>query len=275
MKCFKVFCIALIAAAVSAASLPAQSRTGMSLSGATGLYAIPSGRIGWERGGPSAFGLDLGYHTIIDEGITTHIPKIALSLFNTVELSAAVDIQPDEHHTAAMFGPRNGNDFIAGMKIQLPLSRTALAIGGKYQYINMDRGNRRNTAWQVYVAATYAGRFFEMPAETTVVIGRSFLEGTSNSNIDFGMGFDLQLFPEVFNGLIHWITDFANFSYSADAFRANAWHRGVLNTGIRLNLSVIPAFNRLRFAADIMLVDAFDHNRAFSAGLTFGVPILY
>ena len=275
MKCFKVFCLALFAVFAGVSVLPAQNRTGMSLSGATGLFAIPSGRIGWEYGGPSAFGLDLGYHTIIDDGITTHIPKMALSLFNMVEFSAAVDMQPARHRTMYRFGPRNGNDFIAGMKVQLPLSRTALAIGGNYQYINMDRDNRRNSAWQVYLAATYAGHFFDMPAETTIVVGRTFMEGSSNTNIDFGMGFDLQLFPRVFDTFVHWITDFANFSYSVDAFRVNAWHRGVLNTGLRFNLSSIPAFNRLRFAADIMLVDALDHNRAFAAGLTFGVPIIH
>jgi len=258
---------------LSVSALPAQSRTGMSLSGATGLFAIPSGRIGWEQSGPGTFGLDIGYHSIITDGVTAHIPKVALTLFNIVELSAAVDVQPDEHRTFYRFGPRNGNDFIGGIKVQLPLPRTALAIGGNYQYINVGRHNRRNSAWQVYAAATYAGHFFDMPAETTIVVGRTFFEGHPNSNIDFGMGFDLILFPEIFDNLVHWITDFANFSYSADAFRANAWIRGVLNTGFRFNFSAIPAFYRLRFTADIMFVDVLDHNRAFAAGLTFGVPL--
>ena len=274
MKVFKVFCATLFITILGLGALPAQSRTGMSLSGATGLYSIPSGRVGWDHSGPSPFGLDLGYHTIIADGVATHIPKAALTLFSMVELSAAVDIQPARHHTLYRFGPRNGHDFIGGIKVQLPLVRTALAVGGNYQYLNMGERNRRNSAWQVYVAATYAGHFFDMPAETTIVIGRTFLEGTSNSNIDFGMGFDLLLFPHIFDNLVHWITDFANFSYSVDPFRANAWYRGILNTGIRLNLSAIPAFNRLRFLADIMLVDAFDHNRAFAIGMTFGVPIL-
>ena len=274
MKYFKVFCFALISAIVISADLPAQSRNGMSLSGATGLFTIPTGRIGWERSAGSEFGLDLGYHAIIDDGVVSHIPKIALSFFHFLELSAAIDIQPDEHHTASGFGPRNGPDFIGGIKVQLPLTRTALALGGNYQSINMGENNRRNYAWQIYVAATYAGHFFDMPAETTIVIGRTFRDGHSNRDIDFGMGFDVLLFPSAFGNLVHWITDFANFSYSVDAFRANAWHRGVLNTGLRFNLSTIPNFSRFRFMADIMMVDAFDRNRAFSIGATFGMPIM-
>jgi len=246
----------------------------MSLSGATGLYAIPTGRVGWDRSGNSPFGFDLGYHAIIDDGVAAHIPKIALSLFHFLELSAAIDFQPDEHVTNPWFGPRNGHDFIGGIKIQLPLARTALALGGKYQSLNLDRNNLRNSAGQIYIAATYAGHFFDMPAETTIVIGRSFREGRPTHDIDFGMGFDILLFPSAFGNLIHWITDFANFSYSADPFRANAWIRGVLNTGFRLNLSTIPNFSRLRFMADIMMIDAFDRNRAFSIGMTFGVPII-
>jgi len=273
MKHFKIVCIAFFTAALFVSGLPAQSRTGMSLSGATGLYSIPSGRIGWERSGPGRIGLDFGYHTIIAENNATHIPKFALSFFNMVELSAAFDFQP-ENHRSLLAHPNNGSDFISGLKVQLPLTRTALALGGNYQLLNMGRGSSQISAWQLYVAATYAGHFFDMPAETTVVIGKTFIEGRRNSNIDFGMGFDLLLLPRVFDNLVHWITDFANFSYSADAFRANAWYRGVLNTGVRLNLSTIPAFSRFRFVADIMMVDAFDQNRAFSIGMTFGVPLL-
>ena len=265
MKRFKIFLVTLLLTALTVTGLYAQPNTGMSLSGATGLYSIPSGRIAWERSSASsAFGIDFGYHTIIAEGNANNIPKIALSFFNFIELSGAFDFRPEANRET---------DFIGGIKLQLPLERTALAFGGNYQSINLD-SNRQRSAWQVYVATTYAGHFFAMPAQTTVVVGRTFFEGHSNSNIDFGMGFDILLLPNVFDNLIHWITDFANFSYSVAPFRADAWYRGVLNTGIRLNLSTIPAFSGFRFVADIMMVDAFDHNRAFSAGLTFGVPIL-
>ncbi|MCL2374446.1 MAG: hypothetical protein FWC65_04305 [Treponema sp.] len=264
MKFIRFFCIAFIFAGLAAAGLPAQSATAMSLSGATGLYSIPSGRIGWERGGGSAFGIDFGYHTIMADGNATSIPKISATLFNTVELSGAFDIRPEEGR---------GNDFIGGAKVQLPLRRTSLALGAVYQSINIGE-HHEHFAWQMYVAATYSGAFFDMPAQTTVVIGRTFRENHSNTNIDFGMGFDLLLLPNIFENLVHWITEFANFSYSVAPFQADAWYRGIVNTGVRLNLASIPAFSRFRFAADIMLVDAFDHNRAFSFGMTFGIPLL-
>jgi hypothetical protein len=96
MKNFRTFLLILTAGlAVSALSAQTSSLKGMSLNGATGLYSIPSGRIGWER--TSDLGLDLGYHAIIDNK-ATHIPKVALSLFKWVELSAAFDIQPDGYN---------------------------------------------------------------------------------------------------------------------------------------------------------------------------------
>ncbi|MCL2232455.1 MAG: hypothetical protein FWB99_05185 [Treponema sp.] len=265
MKCYKIFCAALFIAVWAAGVLPAQSTfKGMSLNGATGLYSIPTARIGWERSSFAEFGLNFGYHTIISEGRANHLPKFSASLFNMMEVHAAFDIQPD---------PR-ANDFIAGMKFQLPVTMTAVAIGGNFQVINMGESSRTN-AGQIYIAVTYFGQMFNTLAETTVVLGRSFIEGDLNSNIDFGVGLDLLLLPRLFDNMVHWITDFAIFSYSVDAFGTDAWHRGVLNTGLRINLaSVVPALSFFRFAADVLLTDAFDENRGFAVGLTFGVPLM-
>ena len=181
-----------------------------------------------------------------------------------MELTGAFDIQP---------GDREG-DLIAGAKIQLPLTNTALALGGNFQAVNSGNEYRAYKAGQVYMALTYAGNFFNMPAETTVVVGKTFVQDRMDSNIDFGMGFDLVLLPKVFDRYVHWITDFANFSYSTDPFKADFRTRGVLNTGLRIDLSVIPALNKFKFSVDILLADAFDDNRSFSAGLVFGIPVL-
>ena len=244
------------------------SLKGMSLNGATGLYSIPSGRIGWER--TSDLGLDFGYHTVIYDGKATHIPKISMSLFKWVELSTAFDIQPDGYITN-----EKGSDFIAGAKIQFPFTKIGLALGGNFQALNMSNDkDLRYKAGQIYIAATYAGHFFNAPAETTVVVGKTFVEDSSNWDIDFGMGFDLIFLPKVFQNYVHWITDFSNFSYSVEAFGAQAWDRGVLNTGIRIDLSVIPPLNKFKFVIDILMTDAFDDNRAFSVGVVFGIPIL-
>jgi hypothetical protein len=262
--------LVLIMAGLAVAGLSAQTSSlkGMSFNGATGLYSIPSGRIGWERS--SDFGLDLGYHLLFsDSGKAGHIPKISASLFKWVELSGAFDIQSKE-----LVGYDDGSDFIGGLKVQLPVSRTAVAVGGNLQALNLGSNYGRRNAGQIYVAVTYAGEFFSMPAETTVVLGKTFVENSSSSNIDFGMGFDLILLPKVFQRYIHWITDFANFSYSIEAIGANAGSRGVLNTGIRIDLASVPSLSKFKFVIDAIVTDAFDDNRAFSLGIVFGMPIL-
>ena len=269
MKKAKIICFVFLSVILCVSTLSAQtSLKGMSLNGSTGLYSIPSGRIGWERS--SNFGLDFGYHSIVDNGIASHIPAVSMSLFKWLELSAAFDTQ-----SRNFVSPEDRGDFLTGAKIQLPLTNTALALGGNFQLLNLfDNRGRTYYAGQVYAAVTYAGHFFDSPAETTVVVGKTFIENSSNSNIDFGMGFDLVLLPKQFGNLVHWVTDFANFSYSVEAIGADARFRGVLNTGLRIDLSVIPPFNRFKFVVDVFLTDAFDSNRAFSAGVVFGIPLL-
>ena len=259
--------VALLITVAGIAGLTAQSAKGMSLNGSTGLYSIPSGRIGWEQN--TDLGLDLGYHAVITDRTATHIPKAALSFFKWVELSLAFDIQPEDYYHSD-----KPNDFIGGMKIQFPLKKTALALGGNFQSLNIGNDVSHYNAGQVYLAVTYAGSFFDMPAETSVVLGKSFIQHKMNWDIDFGMGFDMLLFPKYFDRFIHWVTDFANFSYSAEAFGANAVYRGVLNTGLRIDLGAIPALSKFKFVIDILMADAFDSGRAFSAGVTFGIPIM-
>jgi len=275
MKLYRIFSISFFIIALSVPALWAQtsgsSLKGMSLNGSTGLYSIPSGRIGWESS--SNLGLDLGYHAIIRDGSATSIPKFSLSFYKLLELSAAFDVQPEGY-----FSPGRGTDFLGGLKVQLPLEKftsTAIALGGNFQGLNMENsGAYRYNAGQIYAAFTYQGQFFNMPAETTVVVGKTFRQHQSDWNIDYGMGFDLLLFPKVFNHFAHWITDFSNFSYSVEAFGADAWYRGVLNTGVRLDLSTIPGLGKFKFVIDLLVTDAFDDNRAFSVGVVFGIPVL-
>jgi hypothetical protein len=193
-----------------------------------------------------------------------------------VEFSGAFDIQPKDYYTHD-----NGTDFIGGMKIQLPLTQTAIALGGNIQALNLGSNDpARYNAGQIYVAVTYAGQFFNMPAETTVVLGKTFIEDQSNSNIDFGMGFDLILLPKIFQNYVHWITDFANFSYSVEPVGADSKYRGVLNTGLRLDLASIPSLSKFKFVIDVMVTDVLDDGdrwssgRSFSVGAVFGIPIL-
>lgn len=243
--------------AVTAQSV--QSLKGMSLNGSTGLISIPTGRIGWEKS--ADVGVDLGYHGIFDQSDVAHIGAASVSLFKWFEVSLAYDNQ---------IGDKNGDTLIGG-KLQLPTTGTAVAIGGNVQLLQ--QGGTSSNATQIYLSATYPATFFNMPADTTVVVGKTFVKDSNDSNIDFGMGFDMVLFPKVFQNYIHWLTDFANFSYSTQAVGANASQRGSLNTGIRIDIASYPALSKYKFVVDAMLTDALDTNRAFTLGFSAGMPI--
>ena len=81
MRFFRVSGAIAFLVILGTSGLEAQSLNGMSLNGSTGLYSVPSGRTGWERS--SSFGLDLGYHMIVSDGYTAHIPKFSMSLVNS------------------------------------------------------------------------------------------------------------------------------------------------------------------------------------------------
>jgi hypothetical protein len=262
MKNYRGILTVLIILAVLTPSLGAQSPKGMNLNGVTGLYSIPTGRIGWEQ---SDVGLDFGYHTILGDK-ANHIPAFSASLFQLVELSAAFDNPPN-------VGDFDNNNLLLGFKVQLPTKSTAVAVGGNYQSINVGDDGLDETAFQLYLAFTYPGTFLGMPSETSVVIGKTFLEH-SDSNIDFGMGFDLILLPDLFQKYIHWIIDFSNFNYSIDPWMTDAGSRGALNTGIRIDIAAAPALSKYKFVVDVMVTDCFDdEQRNFSLGLTAGIPV--
>jgi len=258
MKTKKILIAVLLVTGLALTALSAQSLKGMSFNGATGLIAIPTGQIGWER--TANIGFDVGYHAIIDDE-TAHLPKASVSLFKLAEISFVYDTQ---------FGNDN-EDIVLGGKLQLPTTGTFVAIGVNFQMLK--QGGNNDNVTQIYLAATYPGNFFGMPSMTTVVVGKSFGDPIPKSDIDFGMGFDLLLFPKIFQNYIHWVTDFANFSYSAQAVGANAAQRGTFNTGIRIDLGSIPAFRKYKFVIDAILTDAMDDNRAFALGVAFGAPL--
>jgi len=253
-RCTMMLCFTLVSA-----SIFAEGVNGMSFNGAGGLFNIPSAKVGGRSS--QTLGVDTGYHMLSVDGENTHIPKAAVSFLRLIEVSGVFDIQ----------GETRGTDLITGAKFSLPLTSTAIALGGNYQVITR---HERFSAGQVYAALTYSGQLFQIPASATVVMGKTFHEHYANSNIDFGIGIDLILFPAVLESLLHWVTDFANFSYSVQPFAIDAAARGVINTGIRLDLSAVSIFSRFKFVVDLIFTDAFDHNRGFSAGVVFGVPLL-
>ena len=166
----------------------------------------------------------------------------------------------------------DNNDFLINAKFQLPIDRaSAIAVGANAQILEA-AGNKENV-YQLYLSSTYPGDFFNMPAETTFVVGYTFGDIVTGNNIDFGMGFDLLLFPEVLQGYVHWINDFANFSYSFTPSGANAGFRGVFNTGARINLAANPRLAKYKATIDAIVADALDSDRSFVVGASFGLGI--
>ena len=176
-----------------------------------------------------------------------------------------------------------------GIKIRMPTNinnykNPAIALGVNAQMININNKKHNYNVFQPYAAITYAGTFFKMNAETTVVFGKTFFSGgpKNNYDFDFGMGFDLVLFPSIFTNTFHWIIDFANFSYSDNSWpnhlthgTGSAWYRGILNTGLRINLASFPALSNFKLMIDIIFNDIFDDgDRSFIVGVTFGTPVL-
>ncbi len=94
------------------AGLPAQTLKGMSLNGSTGLISIPSARIGWEKS--ADVGVDIGFHTILDDPDNTNIPKASVSLFKVAEIAFAYDTQADS----------DNSDMLINGKVKLPIKIT-------------------------------------------------------------------------------------------------------------------------------------------------------
>jgi len=284
-KIFTIVCLItfalLLIPSVLAQSTDAAGFRGQSMNGSTGLFSIPTGRVGWDR--TKNFGIDFGYRAIInydnDMG-TSHIPAVTMTLFKTVEISAAFDIQPELRG----WNNNENNDLLLGLKIKLPTTpNTPVAIGFNCHLLNLDSDRYDYNAYQPYIAITYKGSFFAMPAETSIVFGKTFYSGGpgNNSSIDFGMGFDIILFPDVFKNAVHWIIDFSNFGYSDHAwpnysnwYHSSAVWRGILNTGFRIDISSIPAMKKYKFLLDFIFNDLFDDgHRSFTVGAVFGLEI--
>ena len=227
-----------------------------SLGGATGLISTPSARTAYES---SQFGLDLGTHFIADNG-GAFLPKATVSLFSRWEIGATLDTNGDSSgsnedylfHTKLRFSPWSGS------------SNSALAVGGNYQALN----GPNNSNGQFYLAATYGGQFFNMAAETSLVFGKTFGDNTRGGDIDFSMGFELDFFPSLFQGYLHWLVDFANYQYSMHGLGAHS-SRGIFNTGVRID--VLKAVSGMSLKLDVTITDALDDDRDFMAGAIFGI----
>ena len=248
----------------------------MSFGGATGLISTPTAHTGWEG---NKVGLDVGFHYVNtdkkDYGSDDEayiIPKALVHIGiskTSLELGFAYDMQPDWPHDSKT------NDMLFNAKW---VFTKGLAIGGNYQRLQLNgwgKEDQTSTDYQIYLAATYDGNFFSMPAETTLVVGHTWYgekhgKDPDNKNIDFSMGFDLDLLPKYLKHYVHWLNDFANYSYSTEAGGADAYTRGCFSTGIRI---AALKDKRYKLNLDIIMTDALDANRDWAVGLTFGASL--
>jgi hypothetical protein len=261
----KIALVLILLAGLATANVFAQSTmagavNGMTLNGSTGLVIVPDARIAW---GDAKFGLDVGYGIAWDGGDNfDSLPRAAISLFRLFEVTAMLQI--DSADVTEQL-----KNFVLGTKFKLLEDRnTALAIGGDIEFVNQDRytGN----SGKVYLAATYGGNFFGMPAVTTATIGWQLWEvGSFSSQFVYGMGFSMSLFPSAFKNIVYWVTDFANFSYSVQGARVNAGSRGAFNTGIRIDPIKSGRFNLVIDVIGIDLLD--DGSRGIAATVSGGL----
>ncbi|MFC1671107.1 hypothetical protein ACFL20_12020 [Spirochaetota bacterium] len=224
--------------------------------GATGLITAPTAFTGWAE---SNFGMEFGYH-YINESEDSHIPKISVHLFKMFEMGFTYDVQEKQD---------DESDLLLHSKFRiLSMKNSAIAVGGNYQMISRGTSKKYHNG-QLYFAATHSSSFFNMPAETTIVIGKTFGEETDKNELDFSMGFDLNIIPKLFKGHAHWINDISNFSYSNDPKGDNYW-RGIFNTGIRF---AILNRQNIKLNVDFIISDAFDNSRSFNAGAALGFAL--
>ena len=221
--------------------------------GSTGLISTPTANVGWED---RNVGLDFGFHYINSSDYSV-IPAFTVSLFKRLEVGFAADVQEN-----------GGNDYLLHSKFNFfPGEKTALAVGFNCQFIKFAEHAKTEYYGQLYVAVTYAGNFFSWPAKTTALLGKTFYKDT-DSNIDFSMGFDLDLFPQYLKHYLHWINDFANYSYSVDPNGSNHHVRGCFNTGLR---GILPLPDMVKLSIDVICTDVLDSgSRSFAFGLTAG-----
>jgi hypothetical protein len=269
MKSRILYLLVIIIAAIFSitASIGRLEATGFhspSLGGATGLIGTPTAHTGWEG---NTVGFDAGVaYTGIGDG--SWLPKITFNLFDRWELGATYEFQREHYshrydnddlflHTKFRFYPWSGG------------GESALAIGANYMSLKVN--GQTQTDCQFYLVATYGGNFFGMPAETTLVFGKTFGDESVNQNIDFSMGFDLDIFPSIFQHYIHWINDYANYFYTYDPMRNVAGARGAFNTGIRI--AALKDHKRFKLNFDVLLLDALDDGRSFGFAVCFGMSI--
>jgi len=237
---------------VSGISLQAKDFNCQNLGGATGLINTPTANTSWES---NQFGIDVGFSALTcDDG--EYMTRVTGQLFRIWEVGMLFDNQDGD----------DSNDWIFHTKIRFYGSgNSAIAVGGNLQLL--EENDKSYTVGQAYLATTYASTFFGLPAETSLVVGKTFGESENDSDIDFSMGFDLDMFPSVFKGYVHWINDFTNYAYQARPHDFDD-NRGIFSTGARI---AFPLAGKFKINIDALLIDLLDDTREFGLTIAGGM----
>ncbi len=229
--------------------------TGMTLNGSTGLFIVPDAQIGWDR---ADIGLNSGYG-FVWSGDLDHLPRFSINLFRKIEVFGLLHLDSKE--------VKNG---VLGAKFQFFEEQGAsLAMGGDFEITNTSLYTGYNS--KIYASVTYSGDFFNMPATTTLAFGWQFLSlGAFSSQLIYGMGFTIGLFPNILHNYLVWVTDFSNFSYAVHGSEVDAGVRGALNTGLRIHPVKKGIFN---LVIDIIGTDLLDPTRGLTVSLSAGIGL--
>ncbi|MBS0616628.1 MAG: hypothetical protein JSR44_00440 [Spirochaetes bacterium] len=239
-----------------ASCMPLAAYTSTNIAGQTGLIATPTARINFEGEGSGDVAASVGYN-YANNGTGYSTPRVNVALFDRWELGGAYNSANNENdfllHTKLRFSPWSGK------------GNSALAVGGTYQ--NMGT-NPSLTAGQFYLAATYTAQFFGMEADTSIVLGKTFGTYVPTGNLDFSMGFDLNLFPSIFNGYVRWLNELSNYDFIYRNAPTAAYYRGAFNTGIRI--PILKHMEKMKFDVSFIVTDALDNERGFALNASFG-----
>lgn len=224
------------------------------LGGVNGYVTLPKASVVDSDKTPS---ITTGYTAIfsIADGFA-HIPFVQMGFAKNFEASIAFDIDSEDF------------DLIVNAKWRfVEKDNTSVAFGITGEGLTLQ--NDPDFAFLTYFATTFNSTFINWPSKTTLLLGYTFTRNL-NSNIDFGVGFEVPLWQKVFKGKVNLLVDFGNVSYSANPSGGEAKDRGLFNIGLRL--LPLEFIRNTYFSFDLGLIDIFDHQgRAFSAGaaLTF------
>jgi hypothetical protein len=215
-----------------------------SLSGASGYIVLPSAEPSTASGRAV---LSTGYSFIAAGPGIAHIPYIKVGFAEDFELYTSFDFSPAgfDMQIGGMwrFDHRGGNSMAVGVNGQL---LEAAVSSSSLRY-----------ALQLYYVSTFASSFIDWPAKATLLAGYT-IDGTPSTDIDFGLGFAVPFFADVFNDKAVFLIDFGNVSYSDSPSAGKAQERGLINLGIRM--LPITFGKSVLFSIDLRALDILDES---------------